>query len=132
MHHGMVEVLSSEECERMLAEHGVGLVAFVNQDGQQLVPVNYVVRDARDVIFRTSDDSMLASLADGHVDVAFAVTEQAETDKHGWNVAVRGSTTAQDPDELIGAPPQAWAGGRRAVLVRLHAREIDGRRVTVV
>lgn len=128
MQHGDLRPIDPAECLELLAVRTVGMVAFVDDDGQQLVPVNYVVRDG-DVIFRTSADSFLAQLADGHEDVAFATSHQAELDQHGWNVTVRGRTSPQDAAELVGAPPRTWAGGVRDVLVRLHPEHVSGRRV---
>lgn len=128
MEHGHLGRIERQECLELLSLRTVGMVAFVDDDGQQLVPVNYVVRDD-DVVFRTSSDSFLSRLADGHDDVAFATTYQAELDQHGWNVTVRGSASALDADDLDGAPPRTWAGGARDVLVRIRAEHVDGRRV---
>ena len=38
-----VEVLTEAECRRLLAEHDVGRVAFVDDDWPVVLPVNYVI-----------------------------------------------------------------------------------------
>ncbi|MFI5429578.1 pyridoxamine 5'-phosphate oxidase family protein [Aeromicrobium sp. UC242_57] len=87
------------------------MVAFVNTDGQQLMPVNIQALDRR-VYFRIDDTTSLGVLAEGHDDVAMSATHADTMYGNGWNVTVRGSSRRVDDDTLreqlttpIGARP---------------------------
>lgn len=125
--------LSEPECYDLLARTTVGVVAFVDVGGfQQLLPFNYVVL-GRGVYLRTGRRSTLATLAQGHDDVAFGAV--AHDDEHGlgWSVVIKGSTgvpAVETVDELVAlSRPWAWAPGVRDVLVELSARSVTGRQV---
>lgn len=130
---GSLKELPEQECWELLTTTTVGRVAFVDEDGQQLIPLNFAVVDGV-VYFRTAPDSVLAGMADGMADVAFGVDYHAELYRDGWNVTVRGSTAAvedQATAERLSAYEQVrpWAPGDRSLLVRLDSRSIAGRRV---
>jgi nitroimidazol reductase NimA-like FMN-containing flavoprotein (pyridoxamine 5'-phosphate oxidase superfamily) len=126
-------VLSEQECRELLGTTTVGRVAFVSSEGQQLLPVNFVERDG-DIYFRTTADSVLAQLAEGHDDVAFGVDYHDDTYQRGWNVTVFGSSARVEDPALISsllatARPRPWAPGERDVMIVIHERRIGGRRV---
>jgi len=128
---GSFSRLSEQECRDLLDTTTVGRLAFVDGEGQQLVPVNFVVHDG-DIVFRTMAGTMTAALADGHDDVAFGVDHHDDTFQQGWNVTVVGSTSTADDEvaaALAGRRPRPWAPGERDLLIRLRPRRIDGRRV---
>ena len=52
-------ILESEECWALLEARHLGRLAFVDQDGPIVLPINYVVVDGV-VIFRTDAGSKLA------------------------------------------------------------------------
>lgn len=123
--------LPEDECRALLATQTVGRLAFVDGDGQQLVPVNFAVHEG-DVVFRTMAGTVLAALADGHDAVAFGVDHHDDTYQKGWSVTVVGSTRVADEqtvDALAGRRPRPWAPGERDLLVRLHPHTIEGRKV---
>ncbi|MCD9198497.1 pyridoxamine 5'-phosphate oxidase family protein [Aeromicrobium wangtongii] len=125
--------LSEQECRDLLGTTTVGRVAFVNDEGQQLLPVNFAVR-GHDIYFRTTADSVLAELGEGHDDVAFGADFHDDTYQRGWNVTVVGSSDRVDDPALISellatARPRPWAPGERDVIIVIHERRIGGRRV---
>lgn len=127
-------VLPQDECRELLAARTVGRVAFVNGEGLQLIPLNFAMIDG-DVFFRTAPDSVLNDLAQGNDEVVFGVDYQAQLYRDGWDVTVKGSTSRVIDPELYDrvmswSRLRPWAGGTRAVVIRLVPRSIEGRRVS--
>ncbi|MEG9224814.1 pyridoxamine 5'-phosphate oxidase family protein [Aeromicrobium sp. Sec7.5] len=126
--------LSEAECYQLLGgTTTVGRVAFVADGGQQLLPVNFVVVD-RVVYLRTAPDSVMASLANGHDDVAFGVDFHDDLLGRGWSVTANGSSRGVDavPDAPHGEAartPTPWAPGERDVVIAVTPRSVSGRRV---
>ena len=130
---GSITELSEQECYELLPTTTVGRVAFVNHDGQQLLPLNFTVVD-RVIYFRTAPDSILAELAAGLPDVAFEVDYHAPTARDGWNVTVTGTTSTVDDETAAKISTDAklipWAAGERMLVIQLTVRTIKGRRVS--
>ncbi|MCW2831400.1 MAG: hypothetical protein JWP31_2092 [Aeromicrobium sp.] len=126
-------VLSTDECLALLGTTTVGRIAFVDEGGQQLVPVNFVLHDG-DLYFRTVADGLLAGLAPGHDDIAFGVDHHEDLYRNGWNVTVKGSAVEVTDAATIEAVQRTrlrpWAGGDRNLLVRVRPIEVAGRRVS--
>lgn len=130
---GRFSEIAQDECLELMATATVGWLAFVDGEGQQLLPVNFALHGP-DVYFRTMAGSVIASLADGHEDVAFAVDHHDDLYQKGWDVTARGTTALVDDPDITaevaaGARPRPWAPGERDVLIVLRPREISGRRV---
>jgi nitroimidazol reductase NimA-like FMN-containing flavoprotein (pyridoxamine 5'-phosphate oxidase superfamily) len=83
----VLETLSREACEALLANESVGRLAVVVDDQPHIVPVNYVAEGAI-VVFRTGPETILneASLCK----VAFEVDGIHERRRTGWSVCVHG------------------------------------------
>lgn len=125
-------VLDEQECWSLLDTAVVGMVAFVNDEGQQLVPVNIQVIGQR-LYFQIDDTTLLGALAAGHDDVAVAASHADTMFGHGWNVTVRGTSQRTDDDAIRDALKHsghrsAWAGGDREVIVEIRPRSVAGRR----
>lgn len=132
-HAGSLVKLSEAECHELLSMTTVGRIAFVDAEGQQLIPVNFVVLNGI-IYFRTMYDGMLAGLARDHDDVAFGVDYHDDLSHHGWNVTARGSASKVEDratiGKVLGAPQlQPWAGGVRSTVIEVRPRSIAGRRV---
>lgn len=132
-HNSHLVVLDEQECWSLLDTAVVGMVAFVNDDGQQLVPVNIQIIDQR-VYFQIDDSTMLGVLAAGHDDVAVAASHADTMYGHGWNVTVRGTSRRTDDAAIRDALAHsghrsAWAGGDRQVIIEIEPRAVSGRRV---
>lgn len=131
---GKIIDLPEDECLILLTATTVGRVAFVNDEGQQLVPVNFAVIDGV-VYFRTLPDGFLAQLARGHDDVAFGVDHHDDTYRDGWNVTVKGSASLVEDRATINmvlghGRLRPWAGGVRPAVIRISIDTIAGRRVS--
>ncbi len=129
-----IAALSNEECTALLSTTTVGRIAFTNEDGQQLVPVNFAYIDG-DIYFRTLPDGFLSQLARDHDDVAFGVDHHAEVYRDGWNVTVKGSASEVTDRATINmvlghGRLRPWAGGVRPMVIRVSVGSIDGRRVS--
>lgn len=130
---GSVTTLSEAECRARLQTTTVGHIAFVNEEGQQLIPVNFAVLDGA-IYMRTFPDSVLSVLAQGHPDVAFGVGHD-DVFRVGWNVTVRGEASGVDDAatvERVMERLHPWAGGSRPLVIKVTLDSIAGRRVSAV
>jgi nitroimidazol reductase NimA-like FMN-containing flavoprotein (pyridoxamine 5'-phosphate oxidase superfamily) len=131
---GSIKELSETECWALLDTTTVGRVAFVSAEGQQLLPVNFVVIDEK-IYFRTLPGGVLDSaLSRGHDDVAFGVDHHEDMYRHGWNVTVRGGAVGVEDRATINMVLSTerlrpWAGGVRPAVIRVTPRSIAGRKV---
>jgi nitroimidazol reductase NimA-like FMN-containing flavoprotein (pyridoxamine 5'-phosphate oxidase superfamily) len=130
---GSIAELSEDECLALLGTTTVGRIAFVNSEGQQLVPVNFALMDGV-VYFRTLPDGFLAQLARGHQDVAFGV-DHHDVFREGWNVTVRGSAGEVEDRATINRvlsnhKLSPWAGGIRPLVIKITPKSVAGRRVS--
>ncbi|MDR7085213.1 nitroimidazol reductase NimA-like FMN-containing flavoprotein (pyridoxamine 5'-phosphate oxidase superfamily) [Aeromicrobium panaciterrae] len=131
---GKIIDIPEDECRFLLTTTTVGRVAFVNDEGQQLVPVNFAVIDGV-VYFRTVSDGFLAQLARGHDDVAFGADHHDDTYRDGWNVTVKGPALLVEDRATINmvlshGRLRPWAGGVRPLVIRISINSIAGRRVS--
>lgn len=130
---GSIKELTEEECLGLLSTTTVGCIAFVNADGQQLIPVNFIVLDGL-IFFRTVYAGLLAGLERGHDDVAFGVVHHEDVSHSGWNVTARGGARRVEDratiNKVLGNPNlQAWAGGVRSTVIEVRPTSIAGRRI---
>jgi transcriptional regulator with XRE-family HTH domain len=130
--HPVFTELDPAECRTLLYDHGVGRVAVAGPAGPAILPVNYDVVDGA-VVFRTAPGSA-PSLAAG-AEAAFEVDQIDEALGRGWSVLVVGpatevtdATTVHRLDARAHTGP--WAGGERAVWVRVEPARVTGRRIT--
>ena len=127
---GSLPELSRQECFELLDQKVVGRVAYVNDDGPVVLPVNYVV-DNETVLFRTSASGpMAAHLRDGTV--AFQVDEVDEVTQSGWSILLRGVATFEQPKGTGPANhprPSPWVQGSRNLVVRISPNVMTGRRL---
>ena len=130
---GFLEELTQTECLALLSTVTVGRMAFVNAEGQQLIPVNFIVLDDL-IYFRTAHTGILFELARGHDDVAFGADHQEDAFRRGWNVTARGKATRVEDratiNKVLGDPNlRPWAGGVRSTVIEIRPRSVAGRRV---
>ena len=118
------------ECLDLLAAHQVGRVAYCDDLGPVVLPVNYVL-DQDTVLIQVSPHSTLARhLRDAPA--SFEVDEFDDYTQSGWSVLVRGNATYVESADLPGedeARPHAWAEGQRTLHVRITPQDISGRRL---
>ena len=130
---GSIVELPEDECLALLETTTVGRIAFVNAEGQQLVPVDFTLIDGA-IYFRTLPEGFWSGLARGHEDVAFGV-DYSDVFRNGWNVTVRGSAReiedrATVNKVLANHRLRPWAGGTRPLVIKVTPASIAGRRVS--
>ncbi|UPK75736.1 pyridoxamine 5'-phosphate oxidase family protein [Nocardioidaceae bacterium SCSIO 66511] len=129
---GTFREVSREKCEEYLRSAIVGRLAYAGDGRIEIIPVNYVYRDA--VLIRTSPYGPLAALGPGVDGVAFEVDHHDDLTQSGWSVVVHGRIAAvTQTDELQRlwdeARPNPWAAGTRSLFLRVEPKSITGRQV---
>ena len=123
--------LSKSECFGLLAQEHLGRVAFVDDLGPIVVPVNFIL-DRHMVVFRTDEGTKLDAACRGSR-VAFEIDGADEAARTGWSVVVRGETVeVTDPAELVRLrklPLDPWAPGAKTHYVRILPAKLTGRRI---
>jgi uncharacterized protein len=124
--------LSKSECFGLLAEGRVGRVAFVDDLGPVVMPVNFVL-DRHMVVFRTDGGAKLDA-AVRCSRVAFEIDGTDEAARTGWSVVIRGEAVeVTDPAELARLRRlqlQPWAPGAKTHYVRILPAVLTGRRIS--
>lgn len=126
-----LEVLTEEECLRLVGRSSVGRVGVTIGALPAIFPVNFIYQDGA-IWFRTGEGTKLSAAAHGSV-VAFEV-DHADTFEHGgWSVLMVGTAEAvTDParlDALSQLRLRPWADGDRDRLVRIAVEFVSGRRI---
>jgi nitroimidazol reductase NimA-like FMN-containing flavoprotein (pyridoxamine 5'-phosphate oxidase superfamily) len=124
---GKLRDLDQEECVNLLHTRTVGRIAFTDDSGPDVLPVNYVM-DGNDVLIATTGYGALARAATNSR-VAFEVDELDDYTESGWSVVIRGRATRESPFERSERRPHPWADGTRTYLLRIAPDSISGRRL---
>lgn len=128
---GGLEILSEDECRKLLETSPVGRIVFTDRALPAVQPVNFIVSDDQ-VIIRTAAGSKLAAAASGAV-VAFEVDDFDSGVRTGWSVVIVGhARLVAQGDELArlrSLPLRAWAPGRRDHYIAITPELISGRRI---
>jgi nitroimidazol reductase NimA-like FMN-containing flavoprotein (pyridoxamine 5'-phosphate oxidase superfamily) len=122
--------LSAAECVALLSDGGVGVVAFVDDDGPDQLPVTFGVRgDA--LLFCTEKDGRLAQHAHDR-ELAFEIHDLEPALRSGWSVVVRGLGQVSDratEEDRLGQDIAPWAPGHHDAVISLSLERISGRRI---
>ena len=121
--------IDEAECLELLANQRVGRVAYCDDLGPVVLPVNYVT-DHGTILIQISPHSTLAT----HLRSArasFEIDDFDDYNQSGWSVLVRGNAAYVDGVDLPGDDerPAAWAEGQRTFHVRITPHDISGRRL---
>ncbi|MFI9591801.1 pyridoxamine 5'-phosphate oxidase family protein [Nonomuraea sp. NPDC052265] len=126
-----LQVLSREECLRLLSSTPIGRIVFTDRALPAVQPVNFCL-DGESVVIRTSIGSKLAA-ATRHAVVAFEADEFDPAMRTGWSVTAVGHARAvTDPAEtarLAALPLFPWAPGSRDHYIVVDAEQVSGRRI---
>lgn len=126
-----LEVLSRDECLRLLGSAGLGRVAVTTAALPTILPVNFRF-DGRQILIRTGRGTKLDAATRNAV-VAFEVDEVEAATREGWSVVVTGvARDLTDPEELAEAqsPPLVrWASGEDHRVVAISTELVSGRRI---
>jgi nitroimidazol reductase NimA-like FMN-containing flavoprotein (pyridoxamine 5'-phosphate oxidase superfamily) len=136
-HHAVVENLDEAACLALIAEGGVGRLAYAGRFGQVVIPVNYRFHE-HTIVFRTAqgspmDEDLRTGIKHAEYKVAFEIDEIDLHAHEGWSVLVQGSAhhvdSAEEREAVLKAGVEVWAGGDREVFLRIIPTRITGRRV---
>jgi nitroimidazol reductase NimA-like FMN-containing flavoprotein (pyridoxamine 5'-phosphate oxidase superfamily) len=126
-----LEVLTREECLRLLHTQVLGRVAVRFGEAPSVLPVIFAMLDD-DVVFRTDPGTKL-SAALMHTIAAFEADDADPDTRTGWSVIVVGPI-----EEVHDAPTLAridalgldpWVDGGRNRTLRIRTRTVTGRRI---
>jgi len=128
------EVLSTEECHRLLSQQTVGRVAFTGAAGfPVVVPVNCVV-DGDLIAFRTAPGEKLESIPAQRV--ALQVDGLDPSTRKGWSVLAQGigldmtDAAGVRYERLRRRAVPTWAPGEKSGWLGIDVRYITGRRIS--
>jgi nitroimidazol reductase NimA-like FMN-containing flavoprotein (pyridoxamine 5'-phosphate oxidase superfamily) len=133
----VTENLDEAACLALIAQGGVGRLAYAGRFGQVVIPVNYRFYE-HTIVFRTAqgspmDEDLRTGIEHAEYKVAFEIDEIDLHAHEGWSVLVQGSAHHVDsPEEreaVLRAGVEVWAGGDREVFLRVIPTRITGRRV---
>jgi uncharacterized protein len=123
--------LTKSECFELLAGERLGRLAFVDDRGPVVLPVNFVL-DNHVVIVRTGEGAKLDAASHGDR-VAFEVDRIDASTGTGWSILIRGEATeVTDRSELVRLRKlqlNPWAPGRKSHYVRILPAVLTGRRI---
>ncbi|QFY05580.1 helix-turn-helix domain-containing protein [Nonomuraea phyllanthi] len=132
----VLEVLDREECLRLVAPGGIGRVAFSGRSGPTVLPVNFRFHEGA-VVFRTAyggpmDQDLRSGVKGVDIKIGFQVDRIDEARQEGWSVLIQGPAHHVPQDEVERAAEAgvtSWAGGPRALYIRVVPHQITGRRI---
>lgn len=130
--HGGSEVLTSDECDHLLATTPIGRVAFLLDGEPQILPMNYRFEEGSIVIRTTVGSKMEA--AEMHHRFAFEIDDWDSDSQAGWSVLAHGSGDVINEEEEIRRLEtlglESWAEGEMSDLwIRIRLDDITGRKV---
>jgi nitroimidazol reductase NimA-like FMN-containing flavoprotein (pyridoxamine 5'-phosphate oxidase superfamily) len=117
------------ECLELVAAHEVGRIAYCDDQGPVVLPVNYSF-DGDTILIQVSPHSALAAhLRDEPASLQIDYFE--DYSQSGWSVLVRGEASYVDAADLPGSEgrPHTWAEGQRTLHVRITPHDVSGRRL---
>ncbi|MEU7863974.1 pyridoxamine 5'-phosphate oxidase family protein [Nonomuraea sp. NPDC049141] len=124
-----LQVLSHEECMRLLPSCPIGRIVFTDRALPAVQPVNFCL-DGEDIVIRTAAGSKLAAATRNAV-VAFEVDDFDSGERTGWSVTVVGYARVADDSQvarLERLPLTPWAHDGDHFIV-VTTVEATGRRI---
>ncbi|GAB3965774.1 pyridoxamine 5'-phosphate oxidase family protein [Actinoallomurus acanthiterrae] len=128
---GGLEILSEEECRRLISAAPLGRIVFTDRALPAIQPVNFVVARG-EVVIRTSSGSKLAAAARNAV-VAFEVDEFDPAIHTGWSVVIVGHARVVSENgeisHLRDLPLRTWTPNEHDYYIAIRPELISGRRL---
>lgn len=126
----MIRSLSDQQCFELLTTTTIGRVGFASNSTFHILPVNFAL-SGREVIFRTSQDGLIAARADVLEPVAFEVDYHDPLGAMGWSVLAQGllSTAPVEDAAALGARVNPWADPDRSLVLKYRITSVSGRAV---
>jgi nitroimidazol reductase NimA-like FMN-containing flavoprotein (pyridoxamine 5'-phosphate oxidase superfamily) len=134
----VLEELSESESLRLIGQAQIGRIGFTGRFGPVVLPVNFKLVDGA-VIFRTEEYGHLAEdlrtgITGAEYKVAFEVDQTDAAMRTGWSVLIQGAVHPVDSEEerasLLTVGLEPWAGGQRALFLRIVPSLVTGRRIS--
>ncbi|MCF6475354.1 pyridoxamine 5'-phosphate oxidase family protein [Nonomuraea sp. MG754425] len=126
-----LQVLSREECLRLMSTSSIGRIVFTDRALPAVQPVGFHL-DGRAIVIRTTAGSKLA-VATRHAVVAFETGEFDPDGRTGWSVTAIGHARAvTDPAalrRLATLPLTTWAAGLPDHYIVVETEQVSGRRI---
>lgn len=128
------EILSDDECWRLLESTSVGRLAVDVAGRPDIYPINFVVDDGA-LVFRTGAGTKLASAVLMH-HVALEIDGYLPRERTAWSVVVKGWADQvermQDVFDAEDLPLFPWAAHPKPNFVQITPHEVTGRRFHVL
>jgi nitroimidazol reductase NimA-like FMN-containing flavoprotein (pyridoxamine 5'-phosphate oxidase superfamily) len=132
-----IKELDEAECLRLIAQGGIGRIAYQSRFGPAVLPVNYQWHDGS-VVFRTAEHSALdedlrTGIAGGDYKVAFEIDDFDVAGRQGWSVLIQGPAhhvSESERDAALEAGVEPWPAGDRELFVRIVPSRVTGRQIT--
>lgn len=130
--HRGLEVLTSEECDRLLREAPVGRVAFLHSGEPHILPVNYRYVEGS-IVIRTAVGSKMDA-AEMESRFAFEIDDWDPATRTGWSILAHGVATVVTGEEEIARLEESgldpWIEGTAGDLwIRIILDDVTGRRI---
>src|ERR1700691_6508934 len=134
-----IDELEEAECLGLIAQGGIGRIAYQSRFGPVVLPVNYKWHDGA-VVFRTAqhspmDEDLQTGIAGGDYIVAFEIDDIDSAGRQGWSVLIQGPAhhmTRVDHAETEQSDVQSCAPGEKELFVQITPARVTGRRITPV
>ncbi len=131
-----INELDEAECLRLIAQGGIGRIAYQSRFGPVVLPVNYQWHDGA-VVFRTAEHSALdedlrTGIAGGDYKVAFEIDDIDVAGRQGWSVLLQGPAhhvTESEREAALAAGVEPWPAGDRELFVRIIPSRVTGRQI---
>ncbi len=132
-----IKELDEAECVRLIAQGGIGRIAYQSRFGPAVLPVNYQWHDGS-VVFRTAEHSALdedlrTGITGGDYKVAFEIDDFNVADRQGWSVLIQGPAhhvSESEREAALEAGVEPWPAGDRELFVRIIPSRVTGRQIT--
>jgi Pyridoxamine 5'-phosphate oxidase len=133
----VLERLSDSECMELLANGGMGRLAYTSRYGPTALPVMYKI-DGGSIVLGTwdpvlFDEDLRTGIAHAEYQVAVEADEFDLEAREGWVVLVRGAAHHLDTEveraPVIGAGLEPWIDDVPAHFIRVNPTVIWGNRV---
>ena len=130
--------LSEAESLGLIAQAEVGRIGFTGRFGPVVLPVNFKLVGGV-IIIRTEEygslgEDLRTGITGADYKVAFEVDEFDPATRTGWSVMVQGGVHHVDDEAeraaLLAVGVEPWAGGERALFLRITPSLVTGRRIT--
>ena len=127
----VLEPISVDECQALVAPGGVGRVVFSDARGPVALPVNFQMLHG-DVVFRTEPQAGVVTALDAGP-ITFEVDHLDEALTEGWSVLLRGEgrvvVEPAERQEALSGGVTPWAAGDRSSVVKITVTQWSGRRI---